>query len=53
MEIPGRKGGLMRNSLHGGGMDIFWNYTIDLYPEEWDLREKPFVGNVSIFSLTT
>ena len=28
MEIPGRRGDLTRNSLRGGGMDIFWNYTI-------------------------
>ena len=23
----GEEGGLTRNSLRGGGMDIFWNYT--------------------------
>ena len=27
MEILGRRGDLTRNSLCGGGMDIFWNYT--------------------------
>ena len=27
MEIPRRRGGLTWNSLRGGGMDIFWNYT--------------------------
>ena len=31
MEIPGRREGLMWNSLCGGGMDIFWNYTIVIY----------------------
>ena len=27
VEIPGRRGDLAWNSLRGGGMDIFWNYT--------------------------
>ena len=26
--ISGEEWGLMGNSLHGGGMDIFWNYTL-------------------------
>ena len=26
----GEVGGLSWNSLHGGGMDIFWNYTMEL-----------------------
>jgi len=30
MEIPGRRGGLALNSLCGGGMDIFWNYTLHI-----------------------
>ena len=30
MEIPGRRGEFTWNSLRGGGMDIFWNYTIYL-----------------------
>ena len=31
MEILERwGGGLSWNSLHGGGMDIFWNYTMEL-----------------------
>ena len=28
MEIPGRREGLVWNSLRGGGMDIFWKYTL-------------------------
>ena len=27
----GEEGVLMRNFLHGGGMDIFWNYTIGAF----------------------
>ena len=30
MEIPGRRGASV-NSLRGGGMDIFWNYTFIFY----------------------
>ena len=30
MEIPERRGDLTWNSLRGGGMDIFWNYTLPL-----------------------
>ena len=29
MEIPGRRGDPTWNSLRGGGMDIFWNYTFE------------------------
>ena len=32
MENPGGWGGPKRNSLRGGGLDIFWNYTILLLP---------------------
>ena len=34
MENPGGWGGPMWNSFRGGGMDIFWNYTIKMieYP---------------------
>ena len=31
MENPGRRGGTCVNSLRGGGMDIFWNYTLHTY----------------------
>ena len=31
VEILGRTGGLTRNSLRGGGMDSFWNYTLELF----------------------
>ena len=27
-EIPGGSGGREKDILRGGGMDIFWNYTI-------------------------
>ena len=39
MEIPERWGSLNWNSLHGGGMDIFWNYTI---------KEMPFLGTANL-----
>ena len=33
IEIPGRRGGGgLWNSLCGGGMDIFWNYTLGCEP---------------------
>ena len=36
MENPGRRGGgTCVNSLRGGGMDIFWNYTIRA---KWPIR---------------
>ena len=38
MEIPGRRGDLTWNSLRGGGMDIFWNYT---------LQENALLGDLS------
>jgi len=28
LEFPDGEGGLRRNTLHGGGMDIFWKYTV-------------------------
>ena len=28
LEIPGRRRGLREIPLRGGGMDIFWNYTL-------------------------
>ena len=31
MENPAGWGDLKWNSLHGGGLDIFWNYTIRAY----------------------
>ena len=27
-ENSGEEGGLTQNSLRGGGMDVFWNYTL-------------------------
>ena len=30
IQNSGEEGGLAWNSLHGGGIDIFWNYTISL-----------------------
>ena len=32
MENLGRRGGTCVNSLRGGGMDIFWNYTMEMGP---------------------
>ena len=32
----GEVGGLSWNSLRGGGMDIFWNYTIDRKTLQWN-----------------
>ena len=42
LEILGRRGGLRENSLRGGGMDIFWNYTIGFL----------WASSAHIFSLT-
>jgi len=31
--LPEGWGGVRKNSFHGGGMDIFWNYTVIIFLE--------------------
>ena len=43
MENPGRWGGPKWNSLRGGGLDIFWNYTF-LNIISWNSSPKGMLG---------
>ena len=43
MEIPRGWGGLIGRTIRGGGMDIFWNYTI-LTIKGWIVRLNIVLG---------
>ena len=52
MEFPERWGGVRKNPFRGGGMDIFWNYTIS-YRESTKMLDKfrihPIIVNLIDF----